>query len=251
MKFINIIQNAIIMTVLLQVPDFAHATQIITLQIDPLKSWVQDQSWSEILPDSAGKIPSLTSELEFGEPLPEVFYHIGERFSLSGNVNVILGRDYPSSIEIEGYDIAPGDLPSGREVIIDSASLTLIDNVFPNNSFSLPDGFICACFTLANIFAPNISGFFDGESLSVDFNENNSFPFVLTNILWADELSASGSVDTQYQYNLAQNQYSFHIEASIAPVATVTAPAPSVFVLLMPAFGLMVLFRGNIVKEYT
>lgn len=208
MKIANIFQNIIIVCSLLQFSNFAYATQIFTLEIDSSKSWIQDHSWVENLPDSSDAI-----------------YHEGNVFSLSGSVNVVLGRDYLNSIEIEGGNVSPYTLPSGREVILDIGSQILKDKLFPDNSFSLPEGAICGCVTNVDFSAPRISGEFDETFLSVDFSEN-SLKILPGNVNWIGELPS----------NSASNQYSFHIEASVVPV-------PPAFGLLLSALGFMALPR--------
>lgn len=199
---------------LLQFSNFAYATQIFTLQIDSSKSWIQDQSWIEILPNSS-----------------EAIYHEGDIFSLGGSVNVVLGRDYPNSIEIEGFNVSPDNLPSGRKVILDIDSQTLKGNVFPDNSFSLPEGAICACSTNIDISAPSISGVFEETFLAVDFSENG-LQILPGSVTWVGGLPS----------NTASNQYSFHIEASVVPV-------PPAFVLLLSALGFMGLPKIFIQKK--
>lgn len=204
MRVTSIIWNAIFVIVSLYTPIISHATQIFTLQIDPSTSWIQDRSWVETLPNSA-----------------EAIYHEGKRFSLSGSANVILGRDYPSSIEIEVLNVSPGNLPSGHEVIPDITSQTLVDNIFPNNSFLLSGGAICACSTLVDVFAPSVFGIFDETFLSVDYFEN-VMQILPANVTWIGDAPFSS----------AQNQYSFHIEASAIPLSPT-------FILMLSGLGLM------------
>lgn len=231
MKTRNIYKSAILMFAWLFVPNLTYAAQVITLQINPLTSWVQDIPWIEVLSNSAGEIPDLSSGIQFGEPKPEAIYHQSERFSLSGNINVILGRNYLYSLETEAINVSPGILPSGRNVILDLPSQTLRDGIFPNDlAFSLPDGAICACFTLYNPFAPKISGAFDGRSLSVDFTSNEmQFAFYPTdNVTWIGDSPSNSPT--------GENKYSYHIEASVVPL-------PPTAVLFLSALGFMSLSR--------
>ncbi|WP_426993070.1 hypothetical protein [Methylomonas sp. CM2] len=230
MKTRNLYNSAILIFAWLFAPNLSYATQVITLQINPSTSWVQDIPWVEILPNSTGEIPNLSSGIPFGEPKPEAIYHPSERFSLSGNINVILGRNYLYSLETEAINVSPGILPSGRNVTLDLPAQTLRDGVFPNElAFSLPAGTICACFRLDNPFAPKISGAFDGKSLSVDFtsNEMQFFGFY-PNVTW---IGGSPSYSMT-----AENKYSFHIEASVVPL-------PPTAVLFLSALGFMSLSR--------
>lgn len=230
MKAIDLYKQAILMFAWLLVPNLSFAAQVITLEINSLTSWVQDQPWIEVLPNSAGEIPDLSWGVQFGQPKPEAIYHEKERFSLSGNINVILGRDYLYSLEIEAINVSPGILPSGREVILDLPSQTLKDGVFPNNlAFSLPDGWICACYTFIDPFVPYISGAFDGKFLSVDFTSNEMQTFYLP-----DSLTWIGNSPSYSP--TGDNKYAYHIEASVVPL-------PPTAVLLLSALGFMSLSR--------
>ncbi len=225
MKISNVLTKAIILIAWVQMPSLTQAAQIITLEINPMASWVQDRSWIEVLPNSAGEIPDLTLGVQLGEPMPEAIYHQSERFSLQGSINVILGRDNLNSIEIEENSVLPGTLPSGREVVIDIPSLRLENGIFPGNSNLPSDGGICACITNVDLFAPSISGVFDGTSLSVDFTRRDmpTAAFLTNYISWIGDPPSSASIE--------DNQYSFHIEATVVPL-------PPAFVLLLSAFGL-------------
>ena len=231
MKTRKLFKNTILIFACLSMPNLTYAARVIRLEIDSVTSWVQDQPWTEVLPNSEGVIPDLSSGLQFGEPLPEAIYHERERFSLSGNINVILGREYLYSLEIETINVSPGILPSGREVVLDLASQTLMGGVFPDNSpFSLPDGWICSCNTYADPFAPSISGVFNGTFLSVDFTSNEmQIAFYPTDhVTWIGN-SPSNSLT-------GENRYSYHIEARVVPL-------PPTSVLLVSALGFMSLVR--------
>ncbi|NJA08186.1 hypothetical protein HC024_20980 [Methylococcaceae bacterium WWC4] len=230
MKTRNLYNSAILIFAWLFSPNLSYATQVITLQINPSTSWVQDIPWVEILPNSTGEIPDLSSGTPFGEPQPEAIYHPSERFSLSGNINVILGRNYLYSLETEAINVSPGILPSGRNVTLNFPAQTLRDGIFPNElAFSLPAGTICACYTMYNIFAPKISGAFDGKSLSVDFtsNEMQFFGFY-PNVTWIGGSPSDSPA--------GENKYSYHIEASVVPL-------PPTAVLFLSALGFMGLSR--------
>ena len=231
MKTRNLCKSAILMFAWLFMPNLTFAAQVITLEINSLTSWVQDQPWIEVLPNSAGEIPDLSWGVQFGQPKPEAIYHERERFSLSGNINVILGRNYLYSLEIETINVSPSILPSGRQVILDLASQTLKDGIFPNNlSFSLPGGSICACSTSISPFEPYISGVFDGKLLSVDFTSNEmQFAFYST-----DSVSWIGGSPSYSP--TGENKYSYHIEASVVPL-------PPTAALLLSALGFMSLSR--------
>lgn len=233
MKTRNLYKNTILAFACLLLPNLSHAERVITLEINSLTSWVQDQPWVEVLPNSAGEIPNLFLGVQLGQPKPEAIYHDRERFSLSGNINVILGRNYPNSLEIEAIDVSPGILPSGREVNVDLASQTLRNGIFPNDlPFSLPAGSICACFTFLNPFAPSISGIFDGKSLSVDFKKNDW----LVAFYSSDNVTWIGDPPPDYSLS-GENNYSYHIEASVVPL-------PPSAVLLLSALGFIRLSRN-------
>ncbi len=226
----NIIRNGLVMLMCIHIPNLTHAAQFITLEIDPLKSWVQDQSWVEVLPNSEGEIPDLYSGRPFGQPWPEAIYHEEERHFLSGSVNVILARKYLNSLEIEETNVLPGKLSSGREVILDLNPQTLKNGVFPNNSFNLPPGAICACISEPpNLNDPIISGVFDGTLLTVDFVSNDRLFTIRPNyISWIG--SAPPNVikfDSGYRY---------HLEAKVVPL-------PPAFVLFLSALGSMSLVK--------
>ncbi len=177
------------------------ATQIFTLQLDPSASWVQDRSWVEYLPNSSDAI-----------------YHQGGRSALTGRVRVLLGRAYPYSIEIEGLDVFPGALPSGRQVSVDIAAQPIANGVFPDESIDLFGG-ICACISLIDPFAPQVAGVFNGGELSVDFSTHSQLLFGV-GVHWI-----GGDPSGQ-----ARNSYAYHIEA--APVS-----APPVAMLLLWGLG--------------
>ncbi len=208
----------------MQFPNLVHAAELITLKIDPLRSWIQDNNWIEAVPNPEGVIPDLFSFPPFGQPLPEAIYHKAERYFLTGSIDVILGRDYFYSIEIEERNVSPGKLPSGRDVVLGLDSMSLKNGIFPNNSLELPPGAICACFTFFDPTAPSITGVFDGTYLTVDYVDNEvSFASFLPNyISWIGGAPPNGVIVSQ--------NYSYHIEAQVVPL-------PSAFILLLSALG--------------
>ena len=230
----NIMRNGFIVLTCMYLPTLVHATEFITLEIDPSKSWIQDTNWVEAIPNSDGVIPDLFSLPPLGQPFPEAIYHEGERHYLTGSIDVILGRDYYHSIEIEERNVLPGTLPSGRDVVLSIDSMTLKNGIFPDNSFELPPGAICNCSVFFDPLAPNITGVFDGDLLSVDYVGNEVSFASKYYVSWIGDAPPNGVIINQ--------AYMYHLEAKVVPL-------PPAFILLISALGSLSLFQSLCSKK--
>ena len=220
----GLVLGALILMALLSA---AQSAEILALQLDPSRSWIQDNDWFEIIPNAQGAIPPLYyggAPFDYTPPLG--IYHSGQPVALSGTIRVVLGGAYPLAIELNNGNVAPGTLPSGHNIDLTLGASTLRNGIFPNDSFPSTDEGICACLIETDPSAPRITGSYDGKSLVVDAQWRTDVFMQLPVVSWVGNAPASTS------YFALVSRPSFHLEAAVVPV-------PSALGLFGGALGLL------------